>query len=161
MKDVLLWRNTSNALGLDLRETLIRTFEEAGGHTHCHEIHSLTVDKGYRRINAQLVGGQVPKNRSAASPKNTTQVGAGTDGAAGCQGEQQQPQSQSTEIAASEDSSATRGGSQAATEGLKTDPALFDHLAPCNLYVVPADAAAAIPHSRDAGQSLRMTQMGR
>ena len=77
VKDVLLWRNTSNALGLDLRETLIRTFEEAGGHTHCHEIHSLTVDKGYRRINAQLVGGQVPKNRSAASPKNTTQVGAG------------------------------------------------------------------------------------
>ena len=104
-------------------------------------------------------------------------MGGGTDGAAGCQGGQQQLQLQATAIAALEGGGARGSGSQAAAEGLKTGPALFDPMAPCSLDVVlphPADAADAVPgkgrslpptrrspgpRSRDAGQSLQMAQM--
>ena len=37
VRDILLGRCTGNALGLDSREAIIRTFEEACGHTHCVE----------------------------------------------------------------------------------------------------------------------------
>ena len=132
---------------------------------------------GYRRIREELARGPPLRNRSAASPVDTTQVGGGTDGAAGCQGGQQQLQLQATTIAALEGGGARGSGSQAAAEGLKTGPTLFDPMAPCTLDVVlphPADAADAVPgkgrslppnrrspgpRSRDAVQSLQMAQM--
>ena len=177
VRDILLWRCTGNALGLDSREALIRAFAEACGHTHCDENTVSQLTNGYRRIREELAGGPPLRNRSAASPVDTTQVGGGTDGAAGCQGGQQQLQLQATAIAALEGGGARGSGSQAAAEGLKTGPALFDPMAPCTLDVVlphPADAANAFPgkgrslppnrrspgpRSRDAVQSLQMAKM--
>ena len=164
-------------LGLDSREALIRTFEEACGHTHCDVNTVSQLTNGYRRIREELAGGPPLRNRSAASPIGTTQVGGGTDGAAGCQGGQQQLQLQATGIAALEGGGVRGSGSQVAAEGPQTGSALFDSMALCRLDVVlphPADAADAVfgkgrslpptwrspdPRSRDAVQSLQMAQM--
>ena len=177
VRDILLWRCTGNALGLDSREALIRAFEEACGHTHCDENTVSQLTNGYRRIREELAGGPPLRNRSAASPVDTTQVGGGTDGAAGFQGGQQRLQLQVTGISALEGGGSRGSGSQAAAEGLKTGPSLFDPMAPCRLDVVlphPADSADAVPgkgrslpptrrspgpRSRDAVPSLQMAQM--
>ena len=177
VRDILLWRCTGNALGLDSREALIRAFEEACCHTHCDENTVSQLTNGYRRIREELAGGPPLRNRSAASPVDTTQVGGGTDGEAGCQGGQQQLQLQPTGMAALEGGGARGSGSQAAAEGLKTGPALFAPMAPCRLDVVlthPADAVDVVsgrgrslpptqrwpgPRSRDTIQSLQMAQM--
>ena len=178
VRDILLWRCTGNALGLDSREALIRAFEEACGHTHCDENTVSQLTNGYRRIREELAGGPRPKNRSAASPADTTQEGGSTAGAAGSQGGQQQPQQQATGTAASEGGGASGSGSQAAAEGPKTVPVLFDPMAPSSLDTIlphPADAAdlhnprqgrslpptrrSPGPRSRDAGHSLQMAQM--
>ena len=56
-RDVLLWRCTGSALGLDSREALVRCFEETCRHTNCDENMVSQLTKGYRRIKEELVAG--------------------------------------------------------------------------------------------------------
>ena len=76
VRDVLLWRSTGNALGLDSREALVRAFDEACRHTHCDPDTVSQLTNGYRRIREELAGGPPPKNRTAASPARRAQEGA-------------------------------------------------------------------------------------
>ena len=78
VRDVLLWRCTGNALGLDSREALVRAFEEACRHTHCDENTVSQLTNGYRRIREELAGGPPPKNRIATSPARRTQEASGS-----------------------------------------------------------------------------------
>ena len=78
VRDVLLWRCTGNALGLDSREALVRAFEEACRHTHCDENTVSQLTNGYRRIREELAGGPPPKNRIATSPSRRTQEATGS-----------------------------------------------------------------------------------
>ncbi len=89
VRDILLWRCTGNALGLDSREALIRTFEEACGHTHCDENTVSQMTNGYWRIRVEVAGGPPPNHRFTASLADSTEVGGGLGGAAGCQSGQQ------------------------------------------------------------------------
>ena len=79
VRDVLLWRCTGNALGLDSREALVRAFEEACRHTHCDENTISQLTNGYTRIRQELAGGPLPKNR-VASPARRTQEGRTQEG---------------------------------------------------------------------------------
>ena len=177
VRDILLWRCAGNALGLDSREALIRAFEAACCHTHCDENTVSQLTNGYRRILEELASGASVRNRSAASPVDTTQVGGGTESATGFLGEQQQLQLQVTSISALEGGGSRASGSQSAAEGMKTGPALSDPMAPCRLDAVlphPADPADVVPgkgrslpptrrspgpRSRDAVPSLQMARM--
>ena len=177
VRDILLWRCAGNALGLDSREALIRAFEAACCHTHCDEHTVSQLTNGYRRILEELANGASVRNRSAASPVDTTQVGGGTESATGLQSEQQQLQLQVTSISALKGGGSRASGSQSAAEGMKTDPDLSDPMAPCRLDTVlphPADPADVVPgkgrslpptrrspgpHSRNAVTSLQMAKM--
>ena len=75
MRDVLLWRCTGLALGLDSREALVRAFEDAVRHTHCDENTVSQLTNGYHRTREVLAGGPPPKNRVATSPARRTQEG--------------------------------------------------------------------------------------
>ena len=70
-RDVLLWRCTGVALGLDSREALVRAFEEACRHTHCDENTVSQLTNGYRRIREELAGVPPPpkRRRSEGSPE--------------------------------------------------------------------------------------------
>ena len=148
VRDVLLWRCTGNALGLDSREALVRAFEEACRHTHCDENTVSQLTNGYRRIREELAGGLPPKNRIATSPARRTQEGTrGGCGSGSHGGQQPQPQAGGT---ASEDrgagaaASGSNGFSQAKVEGPMTVPALFDPMGPSSSDPVlphPADPA--------------------
>jgi hypothetical protein len=66
-RDVLLWRCTGSALGLDSREALVRCFEEACRHTNCDENTVSQLTNGYRRVREELAGGPPAKQRTAAA----------------------------------------------------------------------------------------------
>ena len=137
VRDVLLWRCTGNALGLDSREALVRAFEEACRHTHCDENTVSQLTNGYRRIREELAGGPPPKNRIATSPARRTQGGAGNS-----QGGQQPQQQQAAGTAPEGGTSSSQAA--AAAQGPKTVPALFDPMGPSSSDPVlphPADPA--------------------
>ena len=137
VRDVLLWRCTGNALGLDSREALVRAFEEACRHTHCDENTVSQLTNGYRRIREELAGGPPPKNRIATSPARRTQEGSGSGGGAGSQHGGQQP------LTTEGIGESTGEGTQRSV-GPKTIPALFDPNGPSSSDPVlphPADPA--------------------
>ena len=151
VREVLLWRCTGNALGLDSREALVRAFEEACRHATCDEDTVSQLTNGYLRMLDELAGGR--------PPKKSQEQAAGT--------------------AASEGSGASKTGSQAATKVPKTASALLDPMGPSSSDPVlphPADAAdlhenpkqgrslpparrSPGPRTRDAGHSLHMAQI--
>ena len=139
VRDVLLWRCTGNALGLDSREALVRAFEEACLHTHCDENTVSQLTNGYKWIREELAGGPPPKKSIDANLADGAQEG----GPAGSQGGQQQPQQQATGTAAWEGGGTSGSGLQAAAEGLNSVPALFDPMGPSSLDPV-------LPHPVDA-----------
>ena len=145
VRDVLLWRCTGNALGLDSREALVRAFEDACRHTHCDENTVSQLTNGYRRIREELAGGPAPKNRIATSPARRTQEASGGGGGSGGQGPQQ-PQEQQARVGGSSTS-----GTQAtaAGPGPKTVPEAFDPNKPSNSDAVhPHHADPADLHSQ-------------
>ncbi len=135
VRDVLLWRCTGNALGLDSREALVRAFEEACRHTHCDENTVSQLTNGYRRIREELAGGPPPKNRIATSPARRTQEGSGSGGGAGSQHGGQQPLT-------TEGIGESTGEGTQRSAGPKTIPALFDPNG-------PSSSDPVLPHPND------------
>ena len=181
VRDILLWRCASYALGLDSREALVRAFEESCRHTHCDENTVSQLTNAYRRVREELAGGPAPKNRVADRTQeggSTSGAAGSTRGAAGSQGGQQQPRQQATGIAVSEGCGANGNGSQMAAEDPNMVLASLDPLAPSPSDAVlphPADAGlhdiprqgrslpptrrSPDPRSRDAGHSLQIAQL--
>ena len=91
VRDVLLWRCTGLALGLDSLKALVRAFEDACRHTRCDENTISQLSNGYRRVREELAGGPPPKNLIASSPARRTQEGSGSGGGAGSQHGRQLP----------------------------------------------------------------------
>ena len=145
VRDVLLWRCTGMALGLDSREALVRAFEDACRHTHCDENTVSQLTNGYRRIREELAGGPPPKNRIATSPSRGTQEGSAASRSHGRQPQQQADSTASEDRIAPAAASSGNGGSQATAEALpKTVPALFDPMGPSSadpVFPHPADCA--------------------
>ena len=77
-RDVLLWRCTGSALGLDSREALVRCFEKACRHTNCDENTVSQLTDSYRRIKEELAGGPPTEQRTtvAASPSRSRAPGS-------------------------------------------------------------------------------------
>ena len=141
VRDVLLWRCTGNALGLDSREALVRAFEEACRHTHCDENTVSQLTNGYRRIREELAGGPPPKNRIATSPARRTQDEGTGAAAASNGGSHATPDGPETEPAL--------GTTSANPTGPKTVPALFDPMGPsCSDPVLPHPADPADLHEQ-------------
>lgn len=138
VRDVLLWRCTGNALGLDSREALVRAFEEACRHTHCDENTVSQLTNGYRRIREELAGGSPPKSRINTSPARRT---------AGSQLGGQQPRVSGSGGGAGSQQGGLQPHTMEDTDRFacsRTVPALFDPMGPSSSDPVlphPADAA--------------------
>jgi hypothetical protein len=154
VRDVILWRCTGNALGLDSREALVRTFEEACRHTHCDENTVSQLTNGYRRIREELSGrGPPPKKPRVTSPARRTQEDSGGASGSGSHGGQQ-PQQQADGTASSallrktEDCFGAAAAASiqkafeagAAAQAAETVPALFDPMGP---------SSSELPHPAD------------
>ena len=176
VRDVLLWRCTGNALGLDSREAMVRAFEEACRHTHCDGNTVSQLTNGYRKIVEEL--------------KKSIDANL-VDGAPGSQGRQQQPQQQATGTATSEGGGTSGSSWQAAAKGpnsvidpmgpSSSDPVLPHpadpeglhgppmlphpadpeglHGPPRHVRSLPPNRRSPGPRSRDSGCSLQMAQM--
>lgn len=169
VRDVLLWRCTGNALGLDSREALVRAFEEACRHTHCDQNTVSQLCTGYRRIREELAGGPLPKSRIATSPARREQAGA-------CREEKiavspkivpalldpNAPSSSDPVLPHSADSADLH----------KQKPVLVQASSPCSSGLnnfngdkptecrsLPPSRRSPGPRSRDAGHSMQMAQM--
>ena len=169
VRDVLLWRCTAIALGLDSREALVRAFEKACRHTHCDENTVSQLTNGYRRIREELAGGPGPPILTRMSPERRTQGGSNSG-----QRLQQRPGPAAREA-------------PTAAEDPKKVPVLFDPKGPNSSDPVLVQAPYAClpglegymfqcekptqhrslppaqrspgPRNRDAGSSLQLAQM--
>ena len=176
VRDVLLWRCTGNALGLDSRDAMVRAFEETCHHTGCDGNTVSQLTNGYRKIVEEL--------------KKSIDANL-VDGAPGSQGRQQQPQQQATGTATSEGGGTSGSSWQAAAKGpnsvidpmgpSSSDPVLPHpadpeglhgppmlphpadpeglHGPPRHVRSLPPNRRSPGPRSRDSGCSLQMAQM--
>jgi hypothetical protein len=139
VRDVLLWRCTGHALGLDSREALVRSFEEAVRHTHCDENAVSQLTNGYRRIREELAGGPPPNVRTATSPERRTGGGGGdvrsrSGGTPPTAGPAQGDPGGATAATAAPSESW-----QASAEGAQTEPPLVDPNLPSDKDPVKPD----------------------
>jgi hypothetical protein len=167
VRDVLLWRCTGNALGLDSREALVRAFEEACRHTHCDENTVSQLTNGYRRIREELAGGPPPKIRIATSPgrRNQDRQANGTasedQGAAaasngGSQATADGPRTMPAILnTASENPGAVASGSGGSGDAPKTVPALFDTMGPSSSDPVLVQPSFACPPGLESSMILQ------